>query len=138
MCVCTAAPYAPNIVSVLPLCCCTRVRQSLVTVSLHLFAAEFFEECIEEERYAAEKLTIMREAIHAQPQYKKSAGKFVEGSDVPASPEPVEDAAPLNGQGSDVPASAEPVKDAAPLNGQGSDVPASAEPVKDAAPLNGH
>ena len=105
---------------------------------IDLFTAEFFEECIEEERYAAEKLTIMREAIHAQPQYKKSAGKFVEGNDVPASPEPVEKAAPLNGQGNNVTASPEPVEDGAPLNGEGGDAPASAQPVEDTAPLNGH
>ena len=64
---------------------------------LFFAAAEFFEECIEEERYAAEKLTIMKEAIHAQPQYKKSVGDFVGGNDAPASLEPMEDAAPVNG-----------------------------------------
>lgn len=57
---------------------------------MHCFVAsvvaEFFEECIEEERYAADKLTIMRDAIHATPQYKKSAGEFVEMTEAPASP----------------------------------------------------
>ena len=62
-----------------------------------LVVAEFFEECIEEERYAAEKLTIMREAIHATPQYKKSAGECVEMTEAPSSPEPVEADPPVNG-----------------------------------------
>ena len=57
--------------------------------------AEFFEECIEEERFAAEKLTIMRDAIHATPQYKKSAGEFAEMTGSPASP--VESDPPVNG-----------------------------------------
>ena len=71
---------------------------AILIVNAYFFAAaEFFEECIEEERYAAEKLTIMKEAIHAQPQYKKSVGDFVGGNDAPASPEPMEDAAPVNG-----------------------------------------
>ena len=33
---------------------------------------DFFEECIEEERFAAEKLQVMKEAIHAKTEYKKS------------------------------------------------------------------
>ena len=71
----------------------TRATRVMALCHCISFAADFFEECIEEERYAAEKLTIMKEAIHAQPQYKKS----VELNDGPASPEPMEDAAPLNG-----------------------------------------
>ncbi len=83
--------------SVFALCCCTWVQPGAWLCHCISSAAEFFEECIEEERYAAEKLTIMKEAIHAQPQYKKSVGGVPELNDGPASPEPLEDGAPLNG-----------------------------------------
>ena len=55
--------------------------------SYDLCYIEFFEECIEEEKFAAQKLEIMREAIHAQPQYKKSVDNFVAEGDL--SPEPM-------------------------------------------------
>jgi hypothetical protein len=57
------------------------LRESGVKIDLEIETdvknlREFFEECIEEERFAAEKLMVMKEAIHAKTEYKKSVGSI--------------------------------------------------------------
>ena len=51
-----------------------------------LFSAEFFEECIKEEQYEAQKLDIMRDAVRAKVSYNVQS---TEVEEAPISPREV-------------------------------------------------
>ena len=48
--------------------------------------AEFFEVCIKEEQFEAQKLEIMRDAVRAKTTYTTEAERMEEADDVPPSP----------------------------------------------------
>ena len=58
----------------------------------HCFTTEFFEECIKEEQYEAEKLDILRDAVRAKATYNIETKKMgenassSEGNSLPTSP----------------------------------------------------
>ena len=55
-------------------------------MSFFSFLPEFFEECIKEEQYEAQKLDILRDAVRAKVTYSSETKRLSKGS----SPEPLE------------------------------------------------
>ena len=63
--------------------CYTVCLVSLYTV---MFSLDFFEECIKEERFEAEKLDIMRDAVRAKAAYNVQTKADAESVSQPTSP----------------------------------------------------
>ena len=70
-------------VSSLPL-----IRLAALSITLHETpcSTEFFEDCIKEEEYEAQKLDILRDAVRAKVSYSQESSRLSVSDDVPNSP----------------------------------------------------